>query len=405
MKKVIILFALLFLIQSVNVGLLNAHSLYSEIDEHVSLNNNQHENDTVKILFIGSSYFNYNNLPDIFENIALNSGKELFVDQYGGNGLFLSDHASSSHTRAKIDEQDWDFVILQGVGRNMAYPDYFTDHPVYPSLITLNEIIHQNCESTKMIYCLPWAFEDGMTWYQDWTDTYEDMQLKIFDTTINYSKDIGFIIAPVGWAWYKILDENDYPLHYLHMSDWNHPSFKGSYVMACVIFSTVYVESSVNNPFYGQLTEYEAVYFQTIASNTVLDNLSLWNINEGNTPPQKPLKPQGKTEGNHKKTYDYSSSTTDIDGDSIYYLFDWGDGTYSEWIGPYNSGEIISLNHSWDNQGDYQVRVKAKDNNDQSEWSDPLVVKMPKNLIVHRFSTLLYQKIVTFLYYFQNGGI
>ena len=389
MKKIILIFTLIFLIQSVCAGMLDDQSICIDVNDHIVLNNNLTiQNDTLKILFIGSSYFNYNNLPKMFENIVLNSGKEIFVDRYGANGMFLSDHASSYLTEAKISEHDWDYIILQGVGRNMAYPDYFTDHPVYPSLITLNEIMHQNCESTKMIYCLPWAFEDGMTWYKDWTDTYEDMQLKIFDTTINYSNDIGFIIAPVGWAWYKILEENDYPLHFLHMSDWNHPSFKGSYVMACVLFSTVYIESSVNNPYNGSLTKQEAIYFQTIASNTVLENLSLWNIDYENNPPDKPLKPTGPTEGNHKKAYYYSSSTTDIDGDEIYYIFDWGDGNISELIGPFTSGEKVGLNYSWQNKGSYQVRVKAKDNKgDQSEWSDPLVVSMPKNNILkYRFS-------------------
>ncbi len=81
--------------------------------------------DTVKVLFLGSSYFNYNNLPDLFDNLALLSGKDVYVDQYIPGGLYLSDHASSSITEAKINEQNWDFVILQEVGRLTAYPDYF----------------------------------------------------------------------------------------------------------------------------------------------------------------------------------------------------------------------------------------------------------------------------------------
>ena len=49
-----------------------AHAMErDEDDEHLLLNNTHHlQNDTLKILFIGSSYFNYNNLADLFENIA-----------------------------------------------------------------------------------------------------------------------------------------------------------------------------------------------------------------------------------------------------------------------------------------------------------------------------------------------
>ncbi|MCD4729751.1 MAG: T9SS type A sorting domain-containing protein, partial [Bacteroidales bacterium] len=133
-------------------------------------------------------------------------------------------------------------------------------------------------ESTRMVFQMPWAFEDGMTWYQNWTDTYEDMQIHIYDNTLLYSEEIGFEIAPVGWAWYAVLEEYNYPLHYLHMSDWNHPSLRGSYLMACVIYSTVFQESTVNIPYHASIPEEEAVYFQTVASDTVLSNLELWNI-------------------------------------------------------------------------------------------------------------------------------
>ncbi len=234
--------------------------------------------DSCRILFIGSSYFNYHNLTALFENLADSSEIEVYIDQRIPSGLYLSDHASSSETEAKINEKKWDYIFLQGVGRLTAYPQFYSDHPVYPALVTLRNKISANCDSTKMVFCLPWAYEDGMTWLPGWTDTYEDMQIKIYDNTLQWSDDIGFVISPVGWAWYAVLDENNYPLHYLHMSDWNHPSLRGSYLMACVIYSTVFLESSINIPYYGGLPEHEAIYFQTVASNIVLDSLDLWHI-------------------------------------------------------------------------------------------------------------------------------
>ena len=235
--------------------------------------------DTCEILLIGSSYFNYNNLKNLIKNLADSSGTEIYIEMHGQNGLYLSDHASSPGTEAKINERDWDYVILQGVGILVAYPDSFPDdHPVYPALVTLRDKIHANCESTKMLFQMPWAFEDGMTWYQGWTDTFEDMQIHVYNNTLQYSEEIGFEIAPVGWVWYAVLEEYDYPLHYLHMSDWSHPSLKGSYLMACTIFSAVFQESTVGNPYHAGIPDEEAEFFQTVASDTVLDNLDLWNI-------------------------------------------------------------------------------------------------------------------------------
>ena len=96
-------------------------------------------------------------------------------------------------------------------------------------------------------------------------------------------------------------------------------------------------------------------------------------------PPNKPQKPLGPVKGAIKTEYTYSVSTTEPDNEDIYYLFDWGDGTDSGWIGPYKSGEIANASNSWDSKKDYNVKVKAKDNHGvESEWSDSLVVSMPK---------------------------
>jgi hypothetical protein len=108
---------------------------------------------------------------------------------------------------------------------------------------------------------------------------------------------------------------------------------------------------------------------------------------EDNDPPYKPAKPSGPSSGQTWKSYTYSTSTTDPDGDNVYYQWDWG-GFYSFWLGPYNSGGKCEAKHSWIIEGSRQIRVKAIDdpNGDgnisdgtESEWSDPLIVTMPKN--------------------------
>ena len=67
-------------------------------------------------------------------------------------------------------------------------------------------------------------------------------------------------------------------------------------------------------------------------------------------------------------------------GNKVFYLFDWGDGTDSGWLGPYNSGVTIKASHTWNEKGSYSVKVKAKDIYDaESDWSNPLSVSMPRN--------------------------
>ncbi len=99
-----------------------------------------------------------------------------------------------------------------------------------------------------------------------------------------------------------------------------------------------------------------------------------------NSRPLKPEKPTGTAEGRRGETYTYTTKTTEPDDEELYYLFSWGDGTSNGWLGPYDSDVEVSSDKSWSSQGDYEIKVKAKDaHGAESEWSDPLTVSMPKN--------------------------
>ena len=112
-----------------------------------------------------------------------------------------------------------------------------------------------------------------------------------------------------------------------------------------------------------------------------------------NSAPNKPLI-SGKREGKILKEYEYSATSWDCDKDQIWYMFDWADGTKSEWVGPYNSGETCSVTKIWLKPSHYDIRVKSKDGNDaESEWSDIIKVSMPINK--HSDRTInFFQKII-----------
>ena len=97
-----------------------------------------------------------------------------------------------------------------------------------------------------------------------------------------------------------------------------------------------------------------------------------------NTPPEKPVTPNGQINGEIEIIYDYTTSSVDLHSHKIYYMWDWGDGTFSEWLGPYNSGEECIEKNSWSDKGDYEIKVKAKDElGYESSWSDSLPISMP----------------------------
>ena len=91
-------------------------------------------------------------------------------------------------------------------------------------------------------------------------------------------------------------------------------------------------------------------------------------------PPNTPTQPQGPVTGAVNTQYMYSTSTSDPEGQQVFYQWSWGDSV-SPWLGPYDSGVVADAAHSWDTAGDYLVKVKAKDTEGrESAWSTPLMV-------------------------------
>ena len=103
----------------------------------------------------------------------------------------------------------------------------------------------------------------------------------------------------------------------------------------------------------------------------------------GNTGPSQPSI-TGPSSGKIDMSYTYTASSSDPDGDQVYYWFDWDDGSNSGWLGPYASGQSASASHVWTAEGGYSIKVKSKDSHgEESTWTT-LSVTMPK----HRFSGL-----------------
>lgn len=99
-------------------------------------------------------------------------------------------------------------------------------------------------------------------------------------------------------------------------------------------------------------------------------------LDGSNNPPLTPSKPTGPLTGGINIEYTFTTSTTDPDQDPVWYQ--WSFGSYTtNWIGPFDSGETAQVKYSWDAPGTYEVKVKAKDQNDlQSDWSPVLIVTM-----------------------------
>lgn len=93
-----------------------------------------------------------------------------------------------------------------------------------------------------------------------------------------------------------------------------------------------------------------------------------------NKEPQTPEQPSGPLQGETNHEYLFTTTTTDNDGDDLWYQWQIGSTTTS-WYGPYSSGESVALSYTWASPGTYQIKVKARDKYDSAtSWSLPAAI-------------------------------
>ena len=97
-------------------------------------------------------------------------------------------------------------------------------------------------------------------------------------------------------------------------------------------------------------------------------------------PPDIPDDPIGPRYWTMDVEVEFKTYSSDPDGDSIQYMFDWGDGSFSDWEGPFPSGQEGKASHIWSELGDYQIKVKARDTNGvESDWSGEVTLSILEN--------------------------
>jgi hypothetical protein len=136
--------------------------------------------------------------------------------------------------------------------------------------------------------------------------------------------------------------------------------------------------SSVQNPTHTYYTPGEYIVSLYVSDNQGSEGVDTTTATISSNPPETPTI-TGETAGAAGEEQEFTISTTDPDGDDVYYWIEWFDGCPGvEWQGPYSSGEAVVFNHTYDEQGEYTIRVKSKDTYDEeSDWGT-LVFTAPK---------------------------
>jgi hypothetical protein len=100
-----------------------------------------------------------------------------------------------------------------------------------------------------------------------------------------------------------------------------------------------------------------------------------YEVKIGNQPPEQP-QISGQLFGDSGKLINYTFMSYDLEGDDIYYIIFWGDGTETE-TDYVKSNTSIELSHIWDFNGDYYITAKAIDiKGNEGKYSEPLWIRI-----------------------------
>jgi nitroreductase len=101
-----------------------------------------------------------------------------------------------------------------------------------------------------------------------------------------------------------------------------------------------------------------------------------------NTPPGDP-DISGPIDGKIGILYNYTFTSTDLDGDNVSYYVRWGDGDIVSWTDFQMSGSSYLDSHKWTDIGNYVIKAKAKDiYGEESNWTEfEIKISNPRNKV------------------------
>ncbi len=240
--------------------------------------------DTARVLFVGNSYTYVNDLPQLVDDIANSKGNDLVHDSHTPGGNTMQQHSVNGTLMNKLDDDEWNFVILQGQSQEASFSPGQVSSDVYPYAANLVDSIIANNSCAEPLFFMTWGRENGdasnCQFYPP-ICTYSGMQTRLSESYTEMSLNNASSLSPVGEVWKAV--RTQYPSYNLYSSDGSHPSLLGSYLAACTFYEIIWQESAIGASYPSGITATEALNIQTITNQLVGQDLASW-LSYGNIP-------------------------------------------------------------------------------------------------------------------------
>lgn len=215
------------------------------------------------VLFLGNSYTSVNNLPSVFATLAASGHHSVTTTMQAEAAATLADHAAAPVTSASLNAGHWSWVVLQEQSDLPALPLLRATY-MYPAARQLVAMIRQ--AGGKPLFFQTWAHRAGSP--ELGIIGYSTMQAAIVEGYQRIAAEQNVPVAPVGAAWSVIIGEEGDPN--LWQSDGSHPTTKGTYLAACVLYAAIFGQSPQGLAYRLDESGAEAARLQRAAAEVVL---------------------------------------------------------------------------------------------------------------------------------------
>ena len=223
--------------------------------------------DTPKnILFVGNSYFYYNDslhnhVRRMVDAAGILTEKQMHYKSATIGGAPLAEQdVKGLLTPGRLGKEPFQVVILQG-NSGAALSDK-RRQSFHDKVVEFNADIQKAGAKTALYMTHAYVAPNK--------NASPDMIRKVEDLYVSVGNEVGALVIPVGLAFEESYRRRpDFRLHKDY--DGSHPNMNGTYLAACVVFASLYGKSPVGNSYdyFGAVDKASAAYLQQVAWDTV----------------------------------------------------------------------------------------------------------------------------------------
>ncbi|PCJ67620.1 MAG: hypothetical protein COA58_00350 [Bacteroidetes bacterium] len=292
---------------------------------------------TKSVLFIGNSYTNVNNLPNLLKEVAKSAGDTVISESHTPGGRQIWQHANDPEVFNLIRSRNWDYVVIQCQSQEPSFPDQQVEQNVFPYARKICDSITANNPCTIPLFYMTWGRKNGDAdncGFFPPLCTYEGMDSVLRSNYLKMGEQNEAEVCGVGAVWNELRKESS--SIELYSGDESHPSYAGSMAGAYSFYSTIFRKSPMEASYKGGLIQVVLDSIQIAVESVIFSNMSEYNI--------------GVSDPSSNFTITKSGCTFTLDGpdgnDSL--LWDFGDGNISKMIDP---------THEYATGGEYIIKL------------------------------------------------